>query len=375
MSAAPGGMSGPIPDAGRAAVFAGPGRPFVHRTYPLGPPGPGEVLVRVRMATVCGSDLHSWGGRRPSPAPGVLGHEILGTVAALGPGVTCDLRGAPLGVGDRITWTMFIACGHCYYCRALDLPQKCTALRKYGHEGAEGVPALLGGFAEYCYVLAGTGIVRVPDEVVDEEATPLNCGVATMVAATEAAAITVGDTVIVQGLGLLGLYGVALARARGARMVIGLDTVPERLALGRQFGADLVIDVTGLDGADIVQRVRQACPPDGADAVLEVCGVPTVLAEGVQMLRKGGRYAVAGIVFPGAPVTLDANVLVARCLTVRGVHNYHPRHLLQAVDFVHRHRRTLPLGALVDARFSLAELDAAFVRAAERRVLRAAVVP
>ncbi|HXG05253.1 MAG TPA: alcohol dehydrogenase catalytic domain-containing protein, partial [Candidatus Binatia bacterium] len=206
----------------RAAVFEGPGKPFVLRAYPLEEPGPGEVLVRVRMSTICGSDLHSWEGKRASPVPGILGHEILGTVAALGPGVTADLRGAPLRVGDRITWTMFVACGHCHACRVLDMPQKCSALRKYGHEGVQGTRALLGGFAEYCSVLLGTGLVRVPDDVTDEEATPLNCGVATMVAATEAAEIGVGDCVVVQGLGLLGLYAVALARARGARLVIGL---------------------------------------------------------------------------------------------------------------------------------------------------------
>jgi alcohol dehydrogenase len=364
-----------IPAAARAAVFEGPGKPFAVRSYSLERPGPGEVLVRVRMSTICGSDLHSWEGRRASPIPGILGHEIVGTIAALGPGVTADLRGAPLGIGDRITWTMFVACGHCYACRVLDMPQKCTALRKYGHEGTQGTPALLGGFAEYCHVLPGTGLVRVPDEVADEEATPLNCGVATMVAATEAAEIGVGDTVVVQGLGLLGLYAVALARVRGARLVIGLDPVGERRALAGRFGADLVLDTAGRSGPDIVRRVREACPPDGADAVIEVCGVPGVLVEGVQMLRKGGRYAVAGLVFPGADVTLDANVLVARCLTVRGVHNYHPRHLVQAVDFVQRHRGTLPLGALVDARFALADLDTAFARAAERRLLRAAVVP
>jgi threonine dehydrogenase-like Zn-dependent dehydrogenase len=217
-------------------------------------------------------------------------------------------------------------------------------------------------------------ILRVPDELTDEEATPLNCGVATMVAATEAGEIGVGDAVVVQGLGLLGLYGVALARARGARLVVALDAVPERLAMARRLGAHRVIDVSGLRDHDAVALVREASSPDGADAVIEASGAAEVLAPGLRMLRKGGRYVTVGLVFP-AVATLDASVLVMGCVSLRGVHNYHPRHLLQALDFVIAFRRLLPLGDLVQGRFPLEGLDAAFARAATRAVVRAAVVP
>src|SRR3546814_19290451 len=96
------------------------------------------------------------------------------------------------------------------------MPQKCQGVRKYGHDHIDTDPHFLGGFAEYCYIQPGTAILKLPDALSDEEATPLNCGVATMIAVTEAAAIAVGDTVVVQGLGLLGLYGFALAQARRA---------------------------------------------------------------------------------------------------------------------------------------------------------------
>lgn len=363
------------PATARAAVFERPHAALALRAWPLRPPGPGEILVRVAMATVCRSDLHSWEGKRHNPTPGILGHEILGAVAEIGDGVGADLRGVPLRPGDRITWTICASCGACYYCSVADLPQKCTRVRKYGHESLETPPHLFGGFAEYCYIVPGTGVLRVPDELTDEEATPLNCGVATMVAATEAAEITVGDAVVVQGLGLLGLYGIALARARGARTIVGLDSVPERLAMAKTFGADHAVDIGRLAGKDVVDAVRAWCPPDGADAVIEVCGLPEVLTQGLQMLRKGGRYTVAGIVFPSADVTLDANLIVSRCVTVRGVHNYRPRHLVQALDFVIASRDAVPLGDLVDARFRLEDADRAFRQAAERRVLRPAVVP
>ena len=172
------------------------------------------------MSTICRSDIHSWEGKRHNPTPGILGHEIIGTIEQLGRAVGPDMRGDTLREGDRVTWTEFFYCGACYYCRILDMPQKCVRLRKYGHDPADESPHLLGGFAEYCYLLPGTGIVRLPSDpadLADEEATPLNCGVATMVSVTEQAEVGIGDAVVVQGLGLLGLYGVALARARGAR--------------------------------------------------------------------------------------------------------------------------------------------------------------
>jgi threonine dehydrogenase-like Zn-dependent dehydrogenase len=196
-----------------------------------------------------------------------------------------------------------------------------------------------------------------------------------MMAVTEAAAVSMGDSVVIQGLGLLGLYGVAIARARGARLVVGLDSVPARLEAAARFGADLTLDVGRLGEDEIVRAVRGACRPDGADAVIEVCGVPDAIPLGLRLLRTGGRYTVGGLVNPGAHVTLDAHAILRQWLTLRGVHNYHPRHLVQALDFVLANRARVPLRDLVDSRFSLAELGVAFRKAAERSVLRAAIVP
>ncbi|HEY7649547.1 MAG TPA: zinc-binding dehydrogenase [Methylomirabilota bacterium] len=364
-----------LPRTALAAVFRGPGQGFELTEYPLMAPVPGGLVARVLMSTVCGSDLHSWLGRRTSPVPGILGHEIVGTVAALGEPPPVTLDGRPLVEGDRITWTEYIICGNCRPCQDFSLPQKCVSVRKYGHEGAAAPPHLLGGFAQFCHVLPGSGVLRVPEPLDDCEAVAVNCGVATMVAVVEAAAIEAGDAVLVQGVGLLGLYGIAMARSAGAGFVIAVDRVPERLELAYRFGADLAIDLSGLEGAEAVTQVREACARGGADVGIETCGAPTALPEGLSMLRIGGRYVSAGLVSPGPPVALDAHALVTRCLTVRGVHNYRPAHLGQALDFVARHRQRWPLGELVDQRFSLAEVDAAFSHAAARRLVRPAIVP
>ena len=361
--------------SGRAVVYDEPNAPFVVREFPGRDVGAREVLVKITMSTICRSDIHSYHGHRPNPCPGILGHEIIGTIEQLGASITHDMRGDQLSIGDRITWTEYFADGDSYYRDVHDMPQKAPGLRKYGHDLVAEDPHFLGGFADYCYIQPGTGILRLPAELSDEEATPLNCGVSTMISVTEAAEINVGDTVVIQGLGLLGLYGCAIAKARGAARVIALDPVPARLEMAQRFGADLTLDITRYEPADLIREVRDASPPDGADVVIEVCGIPAVVSQGIQMLRIGGRYVLAGFVGPGAKIDIDAHDLVKKWITLRGIHNYHPRHLIQALDFVMANRDRFPFKEIVDSRFSLDELDEAFEKAANHQVLRAAVVP
>jgi threonine dehydrogenase-like Zn-dependent dehydrogenase len=327
------------------------------------------------MSTICRSDIHSYLGHRPNPCPGILGHEIIGVIDQIGKYITHDLRGDALCIGDRVTWTGYFHDGPSYYGDIHNMPQRSEGLRKYGHDLVTNDPHFLGGFAEYCYILPGSGILKLPEEISDEEAAPLNCGVATMMSVSEATNITIGDTVVVQGLGLLGIYGCAIAKACGARLVIGLDTVNDRLQIAKNFGADETLDITSMKTEELIASVRSLCPPDGADIVLEACGVASAVPLGISMLRSGGRYTMCGFVSPGANFSLDGNELVRNSITLKGVYNYHPRNLIQALDFVIANRSRFPFSDIVDSKFSLDQLDKAFSKAGERSVLRAAIVP
>jgi len=360
---------------GRLAVYEAPNKPFIISELPLRDPHPGEVLVKIRMSTICRSDIHSYLGHRPNPCPGVLGHEIIGDIVALGADVTHDMRGAPLAISDRITWSEYFIPGRNYYTEVLDLPQKSPGVDKYGHMAVTTEPHHHGGFGEYCYVLPQSWILKLPAEITDEEATPINCGVATMICVTERAEIGMGDAVVVQGLGLLGLYGAAIAKARGARLVIGLDTVAARRTLSLRFGVDHALDPEAMSESDLVKHVRAFCQPEGADAVIEVCGHPEVIPSGLQFLRTGGRYVLGGVVNPGSFVHIDVNQILRKLVTLRGVHNYHPRNLIEALDFVHANRKRFPFHDLVDGKYRLDQVGQAMKDAEERRVLRAAIIP
>lgn len=362
-------------NSGRLAVYNAPNEPFEIRTFPIRAPRRGEALVKIRMSTICRSDIHSYLGHRPNPCPGVLGHEIIGTLVALGEGVTHDMRGDALAIGDRITWSEYFIPGDNYYTEVLDLPQKSPGVDKYGHMAVSTEPHHHGGFGEYCYILPRSWILKLPDELSDEEATPINCGVATVICVIEKAEVRMGDAVVVQGLGLLGLYACAIAKARGARLVVGLDTVAARRELGPRFGADHVLDPSAISEAELVGKVRQLCRPEGADAVVELCGYPAVIPAGIEMVRTGGRYVLGGLVNPDAFVRIDANRILRKLITLCGVHNYHPRHLIQALDFVQTNRGRFPFHSLVDGKYKLEDVGQAMQDAAERKVLRAAIVP
>jgi putative phosphonate catabolism associated alcohol dehydrogenase len=353
-----------LPPTGRVAVFDVPNGPFRVADYPLRAPARNEALVRVRMSTICRSDIHSYQGHRPSPCPGLLGHEIIGTIVALGEDLCRDMCDQPLALGDRVTWSEYFVPGRSHARDVLDMPQKAPGVDKYGHMSSESPPHHHGGFGEYCYILPDSWILRLPDTLSDREAAPINCGVATMCAVIEAADLRLGQTVVVQGLGLLGLYGAALAKARGAARVIGVDGVASRRERALRFGVDCA-----------VAPEEAAAMAAGADAVVEVCGDASAIRAGIDWLRVGGRCVIAGVVNPASMVELDANLILRKCLTLTGVHNYHPRHLPQALAFVLGNRDRYPFGELVDGVYPLHEVGRAMADAASHRVLRAAIVP
>jgi len=282
-------------------------------------PGPGEVLARVRLATVCGSDLHTVAGRRAGPCPGVLGHEAVGEVAAVGPGGAAAVDGSPVLPGRRIVWSVTVGCGECDRCRA-GLTAKCRTVRKVGHEPFDSSWPLSGGYAEHILLPAGTALVHVPDGVPDAVAAPAACATGTVMAALEAAGPLGGRRVLVVGVGMLGLTAVAAARTRGASAVTVTDLDPERAALAERFGAT----ATAPPGGELPE----------CDVALEFSGSSPAFEAALRALDVGGRIVLVGAVAPVPSAAVDPERIIRRRLTVTGVHNYEPRHLREAVDFL-----------------------------------------
>ncbi|RYD31751.1 MAG: alcohol dehydrogenase [Verrucomicrobiaceae bacterium] len=340
---------------GRAAVFSGSGNPFELRHFPIPHPVGGEILVRVTCSTICGSDLHTWHGRRQEPTPCVLGHEIVGTIIDFGhDALREDLRGVTLEKGDRITWTLAASCGDCFYC-IRGLPQKCETLFKYGHSRLSPGGEFSGGFAEYCLLRQGTGLIRLPDDLPDALAAPANCAVATVAAACRLAGDLRDSSVLVLGCGVLGLTAIAMAVHCGAEEVIACDLDERRGPMAVRFGATHFCAP-----GEVLAVSREASCGRGVDVAMEFSGAASAAAAAIEALRTGGTAVIAGTTTPGGKITIDPNDLVRRMLVIKGLHNYAPEDLVAAMDFLVACQDKVPFSELQGETFGLSEIGEAF---------------
>lgn len=361
-----------LPETCKAAVFEAPNRPmqFTQFALPQEMP-PGAALCRIRLSTICGSDLHTTSGRRIEPAPSILGHESVGEVVALGEGAQY-WNGEPLQLGDRVSWTIMASCGRCAFC-GRGLPQKCVHLKKYGHMPMEVWPGLTGGYAEYIYLYPGTGIFAAPPVLEDAVVAPANCALATVVCAMETiGGVAPGESVLICGAGLLGTYLAALVKEAGARRVMVADADAVRAENTLRFGADAVFS-TSVEPDAVAHWAREVCGGDGVDVAFEVCGDPCAASAALDALRIGGRLLVAGLVAPGSVFPLDGNQLTRRYLTVKGIHNYHPAHLGKGLEFLAATVGKYPYPSLVSPILDFDDIQHAFDLARQRVSARVAL--
>jgi len=352
----------------QAMVFTAPQQPLEWREIELPRLLEGEALVRVECCTLCGSDLHSFHGRRKVPMPTILGHEIIGRIETI-VGALNDANGAELKPGDRVTWSVAASCGHCFYCTRT-LPQKCDKLRKYGHEMLDAHSGLVGGLSTHCHLIPGTSIYRLPESMPATIAAPASCATATVAAVIRTAGDLAGKNVLIFGAGMLGLTAAAMAREAGASAVIVSDPVSSRAARAREFGATLA---GPLD--DLLIPLFSLVGGRGVDVVLELSGANVAVEAGLGQLRIGGVAIWAGSVFPGGSIIIEPERIVRQMLRIEGVHNYRPEDLGTALAFLQTAGERYPFASLVEATFPLREAEEAFRYATESRPVRVAVVP
>ncbi len=360
---------------GRAAVMTIAKAPLEIMEYPLVGVDKGWILVKINCCAICGSDLHTWLGHRPSPTPIILGHEIMGEIVEMGQGVSRDSGGRPLKLGDRITWTIMDNCGKCYYCREKGLMMKCLDLRKYGHDSCAESPHFVGGFAEYCYIMPGTCVIKLPDNLSDEVAASANCALSTTIAGLDSVRKQPGDNILIQGAGTSGVYAAALAKTFGFNRIIVTDVMDSRLDFIKRFGATDVINVRGVKDEELIKTVQDMTRGYGVDIAIEVAGRPEAIPVGLKCLRKGGQYIEQGNAFPGATFTYDASDFIFRMISIRGIHNYDTRHLEWGVDFLQRYQNIFPFKDIVTHSYSLDEINEAMEMANSGKAIRVAVKP
>ncbi|WP_354137220.1 alcohol dehydrogenase catalytic domain-containing protein [Bradyrhizobium sp. LB11.1] len=306
----------PIPPTMKAWVLGDPGHLRLSEK-PVPMPKRAEVLVRIDAVAICATDLEIIEHGTPALIQGgppfnknfTPGHEYMGTVAALGPGVD-EYR-----IGERVTVEIHAGCGQCKRCRQ----GMYTSCHNYGlnygdvdkGHRANGFTTD-GGFAEYAVNHINT-LSRVPDDMSDEEATLVVTAGTSMYGLTELGGLVAGESVVVTGPGPIGLLAVAVAKALGADPVILSGTRDARLAIGTKLGADRVVNVRNEDLVTVVKDMTGR----GADYVVECAGTDTAINEAAKMVNRGGKICLAA--FPHEPVLADIGALVKNNIYVYGI--------------------------------------------------------
>jgi len=353
-------------------------RPLSIDEIELAPPGPGEVLVRVRSAGLCHSDLSVINGDRPRPLPMALGHEAAGVVESLGEGVD------DLVVGDHVAMVFVPSCGHCPSC-AEGRPALCEpgaaangagsllsgARRLKGADGAIHHHLGCSAFADHATV-SRRSLVKIDRDLPFDEAALFGCAVLTGVGAVvNTARVQAGASVAVIGLGGVGLASLLGARVAGAREIVAIDLSPQKRELALALGATRVFD--GAD-SDCVEAVK-AATGGGLDYVFEMAGSIRAFETAYRITRRGGTTITAGLPPPAATFGLPIVNLVAEERTVKGsyIGTCVPSRDIPRYVALYRQGR-LPVDRLMSGHLRLEQINEGFDRLHSGEAVRQIVV-
>lgn len=357
----------------RAAVIPAPGQPVeVRRFAEPQTLEPGAVLLRTLAAEVCGTDVHLWHGRLAGvPYPLIPGHVSVGEVVATG-GDVFDVEGRPVRAGDAVSFLdVHGTCNDCWYCLVAKATTRCPHRRVYGITlGAD--DGLRGGWAERIHLLPGTKIVPLAPGVSPETWIAGGCGLPTALHAVDRAEIHLGERIVIQGAGPVGLCALALSLASGAGWVGVIDGSERRLAAAGQMGADAVLPL----GDDPLAAVRAATGGRGADVVIEASGSPAAIPAGCDMARDGGRYVVVGQYTDNGDVALNPHAHVnKKHLDLRGCWGSDFSHVWRAMQTLDRLQGRFPWTSLISRRYGLDAAGDALADVEARRVVKAVIAP
>ena len=352
----------------RAAVFQGKGK-IALREVPRPVPGVGQALIKVTLTTICGTDVHILKGEYPVKEGLIVGHEPVGVIEELGPGVTGYQK------GDRVIVGAITPCGQCRACLS-GTPSQCG----HGGDGYETMGGwrfgntIYGCQAEYVLVPdAMANLAPIPDGLGDAQVLMCPDIMSTGFGGAEKAGIRIGDTVAVFAQGPIGLCATAGARLMGATTIIGVDRLPDRLAMSRRMGADHVVDFSAVDP---VQAIMELTDGRGVDAAIEALGTQSTFEAELRVLRPGGTLSSLGVYSTDLTLPLGAfaaglgDHTITTTLCPGGKERM--RRLMSVVA-----SGRVDLGGLVTHHFKLDDIEQAYDLFSHQRdnVLKVAITP
>jgi threonine dehydrogenase-like Zn-dependent dehydrogenase len=364
-------------DSVGAVVMTGAGRPLERRVFPPPLPKPGGAVLETVASEVCGTDVHLHHGRLAGvPYPIIPGHVNCGRVAKTN-GPLTDVEGREIATGTLVTFfDVFDTCGRCWHCLVAKAATRCPHRRVYGIT-TSARDGLLGGWAEQIEILPGVRVLPLPAGIEAEDFMGGGCGLPTGFHAVERAGIRLGDTVVVQGSGPVGLNAAIFAQLAGAIGVFVVGAPRARLQAARRLGAEDTLDIEEVpDAAERAAWVRDRTAGRGADVVIEASGNPAAVPEGLEMLRDAGRCVVVGQYTDSGDATINPHRHInRRHATILGCWGFEFTHLYRAVQLMARHNSRFRWRDLISREYALEEAGQALEDMERLAVVKAVIRP
>lgn len=354
---------------GRATVLVEPNR-IETWDVPIVDPEPGGALVRVVVGGVCGSDVHITSGEAGvMPFPIILGHEGVGRIEKLG-GIETDYAGVAVKPGDLVYWSPIALCHRCHSCTVLD-ETPCDNSRFFEHAEKPN----WGSYADYAWLPSGLAFFKLPDGADPLAVASLGCALPTVLRGFDRCGpVRMGEAVVVQGAGPVGLSAVLVARQAGAREVIVIDAFDKRLEMARSLGATATISLS----QSAEERKRQVYDITGAGGpslVVEAAGALPAFPEGVDLTGPHGRYVILGLWGAIGTQPISPRDMTTKNITIAGATFPKPKHYYEAMHLAARLQDQVPLAALVTHRYAIKDAEKALDAVHKGEVIKAIIDP
>ena len=360
----------------KAAVMTAPNQPLVIQEFPEPELEPGAILLETLFSEVCGTDVHLLKGQLAGvPYPIIPGHINVGRIKRTA-GDIRDVDGNLLEPGDVVTFMdVHETCNNCWFCLVAKASTRCPNRKVYGitYSANDG---LLGGWSEQIYLKPGVKVVKLPADVPPERFIGGGCGLPTALHAVQQASIQLGDSVVVQGSGPVGLSAAILAQLSGACQLIVVGAPQLRLDMAMDMGADAVINIEEHSPDERIEMVKSLTSGRGADITIEASGNPHAVVEGMRMTRDNGRFVVVGQYSDAGDVTMNPHWDINRKhLEIRGTWGIDFSHFYRSVKVMAKHGDRFHWENLVSQSYGLDEVNQALEDVASLKVIKAVIKP
>lgn len=380
----------------KAAVLVKPGRIEI-QSFPYPEPENGALILKIEMSGICGSDKHCYNGftkqyagteaETDTPFPIIPGHENAGIIDTITPKARKELEfyGKVLAEGDRVVICPDVICGSCWYCRHIHGWPWCEKNKAYGNAfTAAEYPHLFGGWAEYMYVLPKSWVFKVPNGLSPEIAvlSEIMSASCSLEKAREFSSVAkegffTGATVVVQGIGPLGLCTIIRARIMGAGNIVAIDGSDYRLNLAREFSADYCLNIKNTSQKERMELIKDITEGRGADLAVEAVGTALPFVEGVEILRRGGMYITVGAAIDqGEEVTFNiSRHLCAKNIRLFGMNNHSSSSHYDSMKLMEKYRNQFPFERIISHRFKIDDAERALKKSMQPDSMKVVIQP